>query len=440
MEVFVDDSGAHRSERVPSGVIQELMLAVPQFRTAPPVRSVFRLTGPLNEARLRRACLAVVRKHGALRMRAIPSVSDHHLVNDTRELGDILMVRTMDYQDAASLAALTESPLLDLEADGPVRFEIVRNEEREEAILLLYVHHIACDAYGTRQVVSDLWEAYRAGSAELPSPTTTYEEYLRWERSAPPALTPAQRQYLADVFSKDPDSDVLRDQDSEMRPFDSTHLQNAEAPLRDLAAAVGVTRSVATLGIAALTYARVTQRESVLIQSMFNGRSEEAHRDVAGMLMRPVILRVDLTLAGETVAEFLRRLMALWIAAVRMSYPVFTVLDLAEYTGTSFPPTLTISDATRETISSGFAVAGLRVEHIQLTEINVAAFGVERSISMVVNGADGLQAYGAFDAGWYGPECGWALPSELRRLARGLCAGGAAYTISEILSGELNGG
>ncbi|MDQ1026932.1 amino acid adenylation domain-containing protein [Streptomyces umbrinus] len=152
------------------------------------VTLALRLTGTLDVPALRHAWDGVLARHEILRTRYRLRDGSPEQVIDPATAG------TLTLEDLTALPAPhRESTVLeriahegarpmDLEREWPVRGTLLRCAP-EEHVLVLIVHHIACDAWSTAVFAQELGALYRHGTSDgdpLP-PATQYADYALWE-------------------------------------------------------------------------------------------------------------------------------------------------------------------------------------------------------------------------------------------------------------------
>ncbi|KAA0111290.1 non-ribosomal peptide synthetase [Mycolicibacterium sp. P1-5] len=160
----------------------------------------YRLTGPLDPARLRAAVNAVAARHPVLRTtyqtdaegEPRPTVHDSldpgWAEHDLRELG--AQARGLRLEVLAQRAFTTS---FDLSAESPLRITVVRTGS-DEHVLLLAAHHIAWDDASWRVFFTDLSRAYQdealaplpSAAAPIPGSDDADVEYWRALLAAPP--------------------------------------------------------------------------------------------------------------------------------------------------------------------------------------------------------------------------------------------------------------
>jgi mycobactin peptide synthetase MbtE len=153
----------------------------------------YELNGPLQIDALREALQDVMGRHEVLRSVYIwDPVSPHRLTLERTELPDPLQLVALP-EDVAQddtermaqrlCADWWETPF-DLAEAPPLRARLA-NVGQHRHLLCFDLHHIAFDGWSTRLLWSDIATAYAAritGLAPVWPPTSTYHQYIQWER------------------------------------------------------------------------------------------------------------------------------------------------------------------------------------------------------------------------------------------------------------------
>ncbi|WP_051852859.1 non-ribosomal peptide synthetase [Streptomyces aureocirculatus] len=151
-----------------------------------------RITGDLDVPALRAAVADLVARHESLRT-VFPEHDGEprqHILPPERARPPLEVTPTTEAQLPAALAAAA-GRLFDLACDIPVRTRLFRIDATEHVLLLL-VHHIACDGWSFAPLAEDLMAAYEArtpgapGATAAPAPTPAtavqYADYGLWQR------------------------------------------------------------------------------------------------------------------------------------------------------------------------------------------------------------------------------------------------------------------
>ena len=241
-----------------------------------------RLTGPLDERRVRTALAAVVARHEVLR--TICAGDDELLVAGE---GPVL-----EYAAVEDFARIADRPFR-LDEEFPFRAVLATPPDGGHALLFV-LHHIAADAWSSRLLVSEFLDAYaRPGS--LPGLPIQYADYAAWERrQSYPDQMAYWRERLADA---PPVLELPLD-----RPRPATRDdRGAEVSValdgdrvRAAARAVGVTPSSLLLTAFAHVLHRHCATEDVVVGVPVAGRDRPEVERLIGCFVNTLVLRLDL--------------------------------------------------------------------------------------------------------------------------------------------------
>ncbi|MEV7871671.1 FkbM family methyltransferase [Streptomyces sp. NPDC088124] len=158
--------------------------AIGQGGNAQLVPTAYRITGSLDTARLREAFTLVVHRHGALRT----ALAEHDELLRHRLLQpagfDLSVVDLTGLsqgrreEEADRVARQFFAAPLDLEQDTMIRATAVRLDA-EDHLLLVVVHHSACDGWSMDLIHRDLSAAYADPSALAGLPPAPFADYCR---------------------------------------------------------------------------------------------------------------------------------------------------------------------------------------------------------------------------------------------------------------------
>ncbi|MFI0980562.1 amino acid adenylation domain-containing protein [Streptomyces sp. NPDC021093] len=285
--------------------------------------SAFRLSGALDARALRAALVDVVGRHEALRT-VFPEADGEPY---QRVLGPDEVRLELDVRETAESAlsgALSEAVrrTFDLQADLPVRASLFVLGPQEH-VLLLVMHHIACDGWSMAPLAKDLSLAYQArrkGDSPTWAPLPAqYADYTLWQRDLqgepddPDSEYTRQLTYWAQALEGLPD--VLELPMDRPRPAVQSHRGGVVAfrcgpdlhrGLEQLAQEHGCTLFMAVqAGVAALL-TRLGAGTDIPIGSPIAGRTDEALNDLVGFFVNTLVLRTD-TSGDPTFRELLRR-------------------------------------------------------------------------------------------------------------------------------------
>ncbi|MFA7759045.1 amino acid adenylation domain-containing protein [Streptomyces sp. NRRL B-2790] len=293
---------------------------------------VLRLSGALDRAALQQALLDVVRRHESLRT-IFPAVDGEPFQEIVPADEIVLPIVWGDAgaEEVTALAAEAAGHVFDLASEIPVRargFSVAPDEH----VLVLLVHHIACDGWSSGPLGRDLAAAYAARAAgtapewdELP---VQYADYTLWQRELlgaeddPGSVLARQSAYWRAALTGAPEELTL--------PFDrprsrTVGRRGAAAPvvidsplharIAELARKTGVTPfMVVQAGLAALL-SRLGAGTDIPLGTPVAGRVEEALHDLVGNFVNTLVLRTDLS-GDPTFREVLARVRNTDLAAL----------------------------------------------------------------------------------------------------------------------------
>ncbi|MFE3323800.1 amino acid adenylation domain-containing protein [Streptomyces sp. NPDC059176] len=284
-----------------------------------------RLSGRLDVDALRAALEDLVVRHEVLRT-VFPLVGEEPVQRvlsgpDACPPLDVTRVRGDAEELDRSLAAEAERPF-DLTAEIPLRARLFQRGA-DDHVLLVVVHHIACDGWSIERLLDDLGHAYRArtgGAApDREPPPVSYADYTLW-----------QRDLLGE--EDDPDSpqnrhlafwtEALRGMPEELelpsdlpRPPVATHGGDVvpftvpaelHGALVALARSAGVTPFMVVQAALALTLTKLGAGTDVPLGVPIAGRTDEALHDLVGCFVNTLVLRTD-TGGNPTFGQLLHR-------------------------------------------------------------------------------------------------------------------------------------
>ncbi|MGC4775122.1 condensation domain-containing protein [Micromonospora chalcea] len=309
-----------RDGDLPLSFSQERLIRHHPLGPADPIHNVvtaLRLTGPLDEAALRRALDDVAGRHEALRTRIVdgPDGPAQRI-----EPAGGWPLRAVDLRDAepGELRALIEEQgrrPFRIDAEPMVRGLLARLGEDRHA-LVLTMHHLVTDNWSYGVLVRDLTEFYGAHAAgrapRLPELAVQYPDVAAWQRrqlaggaldahvdhwrralaGLPPALTlrpPATGTTAADGFTRAFRVDPA-----------------VTEKLRGLARQEGASLFMALLAAYHLLLAACSGRDDIPVGFPEAGRDRAETADLIGWFVHPLVVRADLT-AASTFAGLVRQ-------------------------------------------------------------------------------------------------------------------------------------
>ncbi|MCO5994849.1 non-ribosomal peptide synthetase [Actinoallomurus rhizosphaericola] len=288
-----------------------------------------RLTGKLDEAALRIALCDLAERHEPLRtVFPVSGGTPYQLVVDgmAPELTVVDMAETAElYERVAADAARG----FDLSVEPPLRAHLYALGA-DEHLLLLVVHHIACDGWSLAPLARDLITAYAArvdGETPAWDPLPVrYADYALWQRALlddddPEGLVGRQAAYWREALAGLPDrlslpTDRPRPARASYRGATVTFGVDAalHARLEALARERGATVFMVAQAALAALLTRLGAGTDVPIGSPIAGRADEALDDLVGMFVNTLVLRTD-TGGDPSFGELLARVRETDLAA-----------------------------------------------------------------------------------------------------------------------------
>lgn len=292
---------------------QEMLFLEEQLNPANACYNVaesFRIRGRLDVDALEWALLELLKRHHVLRSRFVledeqprqqvmPAPGWVPLVTfdvigeacATRRAG---MVQRLQHHAAGRPFALDQGPLLRA---------VLVHVARDEACLMLVVHHIATDGWSQSVLRAELGALYQQarGGMVLPAPTYQYADYAVWQRRelTPAALAPAL-DYWHERLRQLPKDGGL--EPILPRPAQRSYRGSREpvdlggalsSRIRDAAIGLGSTPFVILLTALYVLIHRTTGRTDVVVGSAFSVRGTVESEALVGDMTNTVVLRCD---------------------------------------------------------------------------------------------------------------------------------------------------
>jgi acyl carrier protein len=269
------------------------------------VPCALRLSGPLDVEALRASLRRLVSRHEALRMRF--GLDEGRLAQEPVEVAEVeLPLTDLSKLPDPGLRALELSDAhvrtpIDLGSPPLIRPQLLRLGPRDH-LLVLVVHHIACDAWSIKLMLRELAEAYASPVAPDPTAAPGFLDFVAWQREmldGPEGerLLRYWSQALSDVDPAPLPTDRPR---SEGRPHvgDVVPIEldrRAVADLRRAAGDQGMTLYMLLLSAYSIAIGTCLGRHEVVVGSPVANREQESMEEVVGYFanMLPMRVRLD---------------------------------------------------------------------------------------------------------------------------------------------------
>lgn len=232
--------------------------------------------------------------------RALTHIARRHEVLRTTEV-DLLVVEVADLDTEITTRVRAS---FDLDTGPLLRAALLRTPERE--LLLLTIHHIACDGWSIDLLVRELGTLYddlRAGrTPSLPELPLRYNDFAAWQREQLQGAALDRRlAYWRERLAGVPAFELPTDKP---RPAVATHRGARELfripssladRLRELCRAQGVTLFMGLLAPLQVLLGRYAGQTDVPVGTLVGGRDRAETENLVGYFVNTVVLRTDLS-------------------------------------------------------------------------------------------------------------------------------------------------
>ncbi len=261
----------------------------------------YRLRGPLSPGTLQQAFDSLAARHEILRTRYVLDAADPRQVVDPAGPVDLAVTDRPGLDAAArdaAAVAFTEAraaETFDLAADHPLRVRLLRFAP-DDHVLLVVMHHIACDALTRPLLLADLAALYRG--EELPELPVQYADYAAWaarRQSGPDADRGLDRwrRELAGVeplaLPTDRPRPAVRTWGGATHGFDVP--ATTATALRKVARDGDATLFMVLLTAYQTLLGRYTGKRDVSVGTAVSGRTRPELRQMAGYTYNTLVLR-----------------------------------------------------------------------------------------------------------------------------------------------------
>ena len=289
-----------------------------------------RLSGALDHDALQRGLSEILRRHDLLRA-TVDEVDGEPVQRfGPAAPAELPLVDLADLPEAERDERLGRLAIDEIQRPfdfdtGPLLRARLFRLEAEEHLLLLVVHHIACDAWAVNLVMRELaalYEAFTRGEpSPLAEPTLGYPDYVGHQQQRLAEVGDSQLAYWRRQLAGASPALQLSDSPAEPtagkthgahHPFELTAQLTAE--LEALANREGVTLFVTLMAAFQTLLHRYADAEDVCVGTAVSTRDEPGFEAVVGCFINTVVLRSDLS--GEpTFRELLQRVKATTLEA-----------------------------------------------------------------------------------------------------------------------------
>lgn len=274
-----------------------------------------RIEGPLDVEALHHALDLVVERHEALRTVGVDVGGQP--VGRLLDTAAAWSLEEVDDADVATVLAAAARRPFDLTADVMLRAHVYRLGQ-EHHVLMLVMHHIACDGWSRGVIFSEVTEAYNAAHEGRPHTLAPlliqYGDYAKWQLET---LSPERQRRSDEFWLKELDgADVVLDLPTDFPRASASNNLGKRIPmdgvpasgdaLRALARAERATFFMATMAATGTLLSSVCGPDDVVLGSPVANRQQPELEGLIGFFVNTVILRVRLE-GDPTFRELLAR-------------------------------------------------------------------------------------------------------------------------------------
>ncbi|MGE7385686.1 amino acid adenylation domain-containing protein [Streptomyces sp. NPDC004126] len=269
-----------------------------------------RLRGPLDENALRRSFDALAARHEILRTRYLLDGAEPRQCVDPAGPVDYAVTEVSGVADAdrdaaaAAFARARATEVFDLATQAPLRVRLLRLAA-DDHVLVVVMHHIACDALTRPLLLADLAACYRAAGTTtgpldgvLPEPPVQYADYAAWmnARQSGPAAEAALDWWRGRLAGTEPlglptdrPRPSVRGWAGAVAEFDVPAATAAR--LRTVAEQEGATLFMVLLSAYQALLGRYTGKRDVSVGTAVSGRTRPELQQMAGYAYNSLVLR-----------------------------------------------------------------------------------------------------------------------------------------------------
>ncbi|WLI15283.1 MULTISPECIES: non-ribosomal peptide synthase/polyketide synthase [Pseudomonas] len=277
------------------------------------VVSAVQFDGELNTLVLQSALNSVVQRHEILRSRIVRDGDGELALVIEPQVNITLRMTTLEAATDDTWQLLTDEAIhaetghrFDLATQVPVRATLVQRSGRDQALLLLTVHHCATDDASSQNLLNELAQFYAAQCqgtvAVLPNLALQYPDYALWQRE--PGQQTVFRNQLEYWRTQLEDGNYLLDLPTEQgRPNQLAPAagavqlqlpQELAGRLRQFAQQRGATLYMLMLSAAQLLLGRYANQRDVRVGSPVAQRPLAELQPLIGCFVNTLVMRADL--------------------------------------------------------------------------------------------------------------------------------------------------
>jgi amino acid adenylation domain-containing protein len=274
-----------------------------------------RIVGRIERAKLEQAAQALLDRHEALRTVYDFANGEVRQIVQPSGTCDVAEIdaRALSREELAAAVRADYARPFDLSAGPLLRLRLYRTAA-DEQVLLIAVHHIACDGWSLWVILRDLGAMLEGDAGRLPRLRRRFVDAVRAERrlldgAEGGKLWDYWRNRLADrPPATELPTDRRRPPVASSRGASVPFLVEAELTeaLRALSRRCGATLYATVLAAFEVLVQRISGQGDLLIGTPTAGRGDPAYADVVGTFVNPVVLRLDAS-ANPSFVELIAR-------------------------------------------------------------------------------------------------------------------------------------
>ncbi|MGI8664457.1 MAG: amino acid adenylation domain-containing protein [Jatrophihabitans sp.] len=383
-------SRADRSQPLALSCGQERFWLVNRFTQGGPMAEAgncafwFRLTGQLELPALRSAVAALHERHEILR--TVIGARPAGIQQITQPAGPVPVPieQLADAEAALRRARELAAEPFDLATDLPVRWNVLSLTDTDN-VLLLRIHHIACDGWSESVMFAELAQLYSDLAAGrqpvLPPLELQYADYARWQRDQlASGRLAGQLDYFRAALAGAPAVTVLPGDaaagESQLAPGAVRQLvlsRAAEQAAQRLCGSHSATLFMVLLSAYSALLHRYSGQTDLVVGAPVAGRNHPQLAGLIGFFVNTVPIRIELS-GDPSFEELLRRVREAALGALANQDVPFEVLieSLALPRVPGRPPLVQTMLQVHNTPAAHFDFAGLQAELRQLFTASAA--------------------------------------------------------------------
>lgn len=340
---FYDISPQEKADDYPLSPSQRRLYLMQQWNPAMVAYNeteIFRLSGPVNESKVKAALQALVNRHESLRTTFhLLEGLERQVVADNVTI-EVEIKEAVPDEDACIRDFVRP---FDLAAEIPFRAALVKREAADY-LLLIDMHHIATDGFSRNLLLTDFIDIYQG--KELPPVTIHPKDYAIWclgkqhsveiERQAAYWKNQFRSEWSPLQLPTDYNRSAVPAYDGDTALFEIT--PGTMERLRGIARQNNTNEYMALLSVYFIFLSKIYDQQEVIIGTPVSGRNHEALTHSIGMFVNTLPLRCRID-TGMSFTDFLNQVKNCTLTAIEnQDYQFENIimdLDIPMHNGTN---------------------------------------------------------------------------------------------------------